>query len=127
MPLSLTTQWNQLLRRVNQAYSVFGQIHWSSSELPKFGLLLLTEERGWQMKNVFYIQAIRLSGPIVVEWVKVVSEEVGPVKRQARVLANTATDPSWTVRPSCIKDEIFSLNETTGVQPISQKGHLIHA
>ena len=48
------------------------------------------------MKNVFYIQAIRLSGPIVVEWVKVLSEEVGPVKRQARVLANTATDPSWT-------------------------------
>ena len=51
------------------------------------------------MQHVFYIEAIRLvpglPGTVVVDSVEVLSEQLGQVKRQARVLADTAADQSW--------------------------------
>ena len=50
------------------------------------------------MAGIFYIQAIRsgrLNPSVVVDWIMVRSEELGPVKRQARMLAQTATDSAW--------------------------------
>ena len=51
------------------------------------------------MERVFYVQAIRsaerFSPPVVVDWTVVRSAELGPVKRRARILADTATEATW--------------------------------
>jgi hypothetical protein len=50
------------------------------------------------MPRVFYIQAIRsgrLNPSVVVDWIMVRSEDLAAVKRQVRMLAQTATDSAW--------------------------------
>src|SRR5918993_779498 len=50
------------------------------------------------MPRVFYIQAVRsgrLDPSVVVDWIMVQSEEFAAVKRQARLLADTATEDAW--------------------------------
>jgi hypothetical protein len=64
------------------------------------------------MPRIFYIQAIRsgrLNPSVVVDWIMVRSEDLAAVKRQARMLAQTATEPMWNWPrgrgdPSCGRD-----------------------
>src|SRR5688572_1356434 len=67
------------------------------------------------MPRVFYIQAIRsgrLNPSVVVDWIMVRSEELAAVKRQARMLAQTATDSAWI----CPRAEAIRIVDENGLE-----------
>ena len=66
------------------------------------------------MSDSFYIQAIRFGRhnavPIVLDWVMVRSADIADVKRQARIMAETACAPEWVLPLA----EVIRVVDTTG-------------